>query len=169
MRIFGLVGRSGAGKTTLLEKIVPILRERGRRVSTMKHTHHDFDIDRPGKDSHRHRAAGADQVMVVCGRRWALTTETPETAEPDIDALIGEMAPTDVLLIEGFHAHSHPKIEVHRPSLGHALMWRPGGDVVAVACDEPPIDAAAPTLDLNSPAAIVDFILDDARWDRASS
>lgn len=163
MRVFGLVGRSGAGKTTLLEKIVPILRGRGLRVSTMKHTHHDFDLDRPGKDSHRHRAAGADQVMVVSGRRWALMTETPETDEPDVDALIARMAPTDVLLIEGFRAHSHPKIEVHRPSLGHDLMWRPSGDIVVVACDAPPSDPAAPTVDLNSPEAVVDFMIGHGR------
>ncbi len=167
MRVFGLVGRSGAGKTTLLEKIVPILRDRGLRVSTMKHTHHDFDLDRSGKDSHRHRMAGADQVMVVSGRRWALMTETAEVVEPDIDALITRMEPTDVLLIEGFHAHSHPKIEIHRPSLGHDLMWRPEGDVVAVACDEPLRDRDAPTVDLNSPDVVAEFIIDYDRRHRA--
>ena len=158
MRVFGLVGRSCSGKTTLLEKLLPCLRARGLRVSTMKHAHHGFDLDRPGKDSHRHRDAGAGEVMVVSDEGWALMAETPNVAEPDVESLLARMAPVDLVLIEGFHTHPHPKIEVHRPAHGRDLIWRPGGDVVAVVCDAPPSAVDAPVLDLNDPEAIADFI-----------
>jgi molybdopterin-guanine dinucleotide biosynthesis protein B len=159
MRVFGLVGRSGAGKTTLSEKLIRILTEHGLVVSTMKHAHHGFDMDRPGKDTWRHREAGAAEVMVVSGERWALLAEHREPSEPDVDALIARMSPVDILLIEGFRAHSHPKIEVHRPSTGHDLLWRAGSDIVAVASDAPVGGLGVPLLDLADPEAIVDFLL----------
>lgn len=159
MRIFGLVGRSGSGKTTLGEKLVPGLRRRGLAVSVMKHTHHGFDMDRPGKDSWRYRESGADEVMVVAGERWVMLAEHRDAAEPDVEALIARMRSVDVLLIEGFRAHRHPKIEVHRPSAGHALLWEPGSDIVAVASDAPLPGLSVPVLDLADPEAIVDFIL----------
>lgn len=159
MRIFGLVGRSGSGKTTLIETLLPCLTARGLAVSTMKHAHHGFDIDRPGKDTWRHREAGAAEVMVVAGDRWALLAEQRDDTEPDVDALIHRMAPVDLLLIEGFRAHSHPKIEVYRPATGKDLLWRPGSDIVAVASDAPLDRIGVPVLDLGDPEAIAEFVL----------
>lgn len=159
MRIFGLVGRSGSGKTTLIERLLPLVRARGLVVSTMKHAHHGFDMDRPGKDTWRHRVAGAAEVMVVSGERWALLAEQADDVEPDVDALVSRMRPVDLLLIEGFRAHSHPKIEVFRPSLGKDLLWRPGSDIVAVASDEPLSGVGVPVLDLDDAHAVVDFVL----------
>lgn len=161
MRVFGFTGRSGAGKTTLIEKLLPVLIGRGLAVSTMKHAHHGFDMDRPGKDTWRHREAGAQEVMVVSGERWALLAEHRDVGEPDVDRLIERMTPVDMLLIEGFRAHSHPKIEVFRPSLGKDLLWRPGSDIVAVASDEPIIGLGVPVLDLDDIAAIADFVATD--------
>ena len=160
MRIFGLVGRSGSGKTTLMVALLPILRRRGLAVSTLKHAHHGFDMDRPGKDSWRHREAGAEEVMVVSGGRWALLHEIRDEAEPTLEELVDRMSPVDLLMIEGFHTHGHPTIEVHRPSEGHALMWRDGSDIVAVASDEPLAGLGVPVLDLGRPEAIADFVLD---------
>lgn len=159
MRVFGLVGRSGSGKTTLIEALLPRLRARGLAVSTMKHAHHGFEMDRPGKDSHRHRSAGAQEVMVVSAERWVLAAETPGASEPDVDALIERFAPVDLVLIEGFHRHSHPKIEVHRPALGKDMIWRPGSDIVAIAADVALPGVTVPVLDLGAPEAIVDFLV----------
>ncbi len=161
MRVFGLVGRSGSGKTTLIEKLLPALLDRRLTVSTMKHSHHHFDMDRPGKDSWRHREAGAAEVMVVSGERWALLAEQRDESEPDVDALVARMRPVDLLLIEGFRAHSHPKIEVFRPSTGKDLLWRPGSDIVAVASDAALPDVTVPVLDLDDVEAVADFI---AAW-----
>jgi molybdopterin-guanine dinucleotide biosynthesis protein B len=160
MRIFGFTGRSGAGKTTLIEALLPIFIRRGLTVSTMKHAHHGFDMDRPGKDTWRHRDAGAQEVMVVSGERWALLAEHRDPGEPDVDQLIERMNPVDLLLIEGFRAHSHPKIEVFRPSLGKDLLWRPGSDIVAVAGDAPVAGLGVPLLDLNDIGLVADFIAD---------
>lgn len=157
MKVLGLVGRSGSGKTTLMVELVARLRRRGLTVSTMKHAHHGFEMDRPGKDSFRHREAGAEEVMVVSGGRWALLRETPD--EPDVDDLIARMSPVDVLLIEGFHTHGHPAIEVHRPSLGKDMLWRPGSDIVAVASDEPLPGLGVPRLDLGALDRIEAFVL----------
>lgn len=160
MKIFGLVGRSGSGKTTLMVALLPALRRRGLTVSTLKHAHHGFDIDKPGKDSFRHREAGAEEVMLVSGTRWALLHEIRASEdEPPLEALIARMSPVDLLLIEGFHTHGHPTIEVHRPTEGHALMWRPGSDIVAVATDAALADPAVPTLDLADVEAIADTVL----------
>lgn len=158
MKIFGLAGRSGSGKTTLLVRLLPELRARGFTVSTLKHAHHGFDIDRPGKDSHRHREAGASEVMVVSGDRWALLHEIREE-EPPLEDLIRRMTPVDLVLVEGFHTHGHPMIEVHRPSAGHRLMWHPGSDILAVASDEPVPGCGVPALDLNETVAIADFVM----------
>lgn len=159
MRIFGLVGRSGSGKTTLMVELVPALRRRGLTVSTLKHAHHGFDIDRPGKDSWRHREAGAEEVMLVSGTRWALLHEIRDDVEPPLEQLIARMSPVDLVLIEGFHTHGHPALEVHRPSEGHALMWAPGSDIVAVASDEPLDGLGVPLLDLGDVEAIADLVL----------
>lgn len=169
MRVFGFVGRSGAGKTTLIERLLPVLRRRGLTVSTMKHAHHGFDMDRPGKDTWRHREAGAAEVMVVSGERWALLAEHQDVGEPDVDALIERMRPVDLLLIEGFRAHSHPKIEVFRPALGHDLLWRPESDIVAIASDAAVPDVAVPVLDLNDIARLADFVTAAPANSRAAS
>ena len=136
MRIFGLVGRSGSGKTTLIAALLPELRARGLTVSTIKHAHHGFDLDQPGKDSFRHREAGAKEVMLVADSRWALMHEIGDAPDPPLEDLVARLAPVDFVVIEGFHTHGHPAIEVYRPSEGHALMWREGSDIVAVASDE---------------------------------
>ncbi|WP_333824614.1 molybdopterin-guanine dinucleotide biosynthesis protein B [Pinisolibacter sp.] len=166
MKIFGLAGRSGSGKTTLLVRLLPELRARGLTVSTLKHAHHGFDIDRPGKDSHRHREAGASEVMVVSGDRWALLHEIREE-EPSLEDLIRRMTPVDLVLVEGFHTHGHPMIEVHRPSAGHRLMWHAGSDILAVASDEPLEGCSVPVLDLNDTVAIADFVMARAGLQRA--
>ena len=159
MRIFGLAGWSGSGKTTLLAALIPELAARGLSVSTIKHAHHDFDIDRPGKDSWRHRQAGAREVMVSSARRWALMHELRGDAEPSLDELVRRLGPVDVVIVEGFKRHPHPKLEVHRPSLGKPLLYPDDPHIVAIASDEP-FAAPLPLLSLADPAAIAGFMLD---------
>lgn len=159
MRMIGLVGRSGAGKTTLIAALLPALRARGLSVSTIKHAHHGFDLDRPGKDSYRHREAGAKEVMLVADSRWALMHELGDAPPPPLEDLIARLAPVDLVVIEGFHTHRHAAIEVYRPSEGHAPMWREGSDIVAVASDAPVANLPIPVLDLNDPEAIAEFAL----------
>ena len=159
MRIFGLAGWSGSGKTTLLAALIPEVAARGLSVSTIKHAHHDFDIDRPGKDSWRHRQAGAREVMVASARRWALMHELRGDAEPSLDELVTQLGPVDVVIVEGFKRHPHPKLEVHRPSLGKPLLYPDDPHIVAIASDEP-FAAPLPLLSLGDPAAITGFMLD---------
>jgi molybdopterin-guanine dinucleotide biosynthesis protein B len=159
MRIFGLAGWSGSGKTTLLTGIIPELAARGLAVSTIKHAHHEFDIDRPGKDSWRHREAGAREVMVASSRRWALMRELRDAPEPSLDELVARMTPVDLLLVEGWKRHPHPKLEVHRPALGKPLLYPDDPWVVAIASDEP-LAAPIPLLPLGDPAAVAVFIAD---------
>ena len=159
MRIFGLAGWSGSGKTTLLAALIPELAARGLSVSTIKHAHHDFDIDRPGKDSWRHRQAGAREVMVASARRWALMRELRGDAEPSLDELVRRLGPVDVVIVEGFKRHPHPKLEVHRPSLGKPLLYPDDPHIVAIASDEP-FAAPLPLLSLADPAAVAGFMLD---------
>jgi molybdopterin-guanine dinucleotide biosynthesis protein B len=159
MRVMGVVGWSGSGKTSLLVELLPIFRRMGLQVSTMKHAHHDFDVDRPGKDSFLHREAGAAEVLVVSSTRWALLHESREESEPSIEALIERMTPVDLLLIEGFKTHRHPKLEIHRQSEGKPLLYPADPDIVAVASDHFLPDLTIPRLDLNLPEAIADFIL----------
>jgi molybdopterin-guanine dinucleotide biosynthesis protein B len=170
MKIFGLVGRSGSGKTSLMVRLLPELRRRGLTVSTIKHAHHGFDLDRPGKDSFLHREAGAKEVMLVADARWALMHEIADTPEPPLEDLVRRMAPVDFVLIEGFHTHGHPMVEVHRPSEGHALLWREGSTIVAVASDEPLPAVTVPVLDLNDTRAIATLALAKAEiYDNAAS
>jgi molybdopterin-guanine dinucleotide biosynthesis protein B len=162
MRIFGLAGWSGSGKTTLLTGLIPELVARGLTVSTIKHAHHEFDIDRPGKDSWRHRQAGASEVMVASARRWALMHELRGAAEPPLDTLIARMSPVDLLLVEGFKFNPHPKIEVYRPAVGKPLLYPEDSHIVAIACDEA-IDAPLPVLPLGEPSAVASFIVAHCR------
>ncbi len=134
MKVLGIVGWSGSGKTTLLTAILPLLRTAGLTVSTVKHVHHDFDIDQPGKDSYRHREAGAHEVMVASATRWALLHEV-EGPEPALPTLLAKLDQVDLVLVEGYKAHPFPKLEVHRPSLQKAPIWPAMPSVIAVASD----------------------------------
>ena len=158
MRIFGLAGWSGSGKTTLLTALIPHFVARGLSVSTIKHAHHEFDVDRPGKDSWRHREAGASEVMVASSRRWALMHELRGAPEPSLDELISRMKPVDLLLVEGFKFHPHDKIEVHRPSVGKPFLYPEDPHVLAVASDER-VSVPLPLLPLDDPATVAAFIL----------
>jgi molybdopterin-guanine dinucleotide biosynthesis protein B len=158
MRVIGVVGWSGSGKTTLIERMIPWFTARGVSVSTMKHAHHGFDMDRPGKDTFRHRTAGATEVLVLAGARWALLHEIRDGAEPTMEALIGRMAPVDLLIVEGFKSHAYAKIEVHRPSLGKDLIAHGDADIVAVASDVSLAGLDVPVLALDDPPAVAAFI-----------
>ncbi len=158
MRVFGLAGWSGAGKTTLLSKLIPALNARGLRVSTLKHAHHDFDLDTPGKDSWVHRQSGATEVAVVSANRYAIMHELRGAPEPAIEELLPRLAPVDLLLIEGFKRHKHDKLEVHRPALGKALLAPADPDIVAVASDSEIAGLGVPLLDLNDIDSIAVFV-----------
>lgn len=159
MKVMGIVGWSGSGKTSLVVEVLPILKGHGLMVSTMKHAHHRFDVDKPGKDSFRHRESGASEVLVVTSSRWVLMHESREEPEPSIESLIERMTPVDLLLIEGFKTHHHPKLEIHRKSEGKPLLCPDDPEIVAVASDVPLPDLKVPRLDLNDPGAIAEFIL----------
>jgi molybdopterin-guanine dinucleotide biosynthesis adapter protein len=158
MRIFGVAGWSGSGKTTLLTRLIPEIIGRGLTVSTIKHAHHQFDIDKPGKDSWLHRQAGAREVMVASSRRFALMHELRDALEPTLEELVARMAPVDLLLVEGFKAHAHPKLEVHRPSVGKPLLYLGDPHIVAIASDTALV-APLPVLDLADVGVIADLIL----------
>ena len=159
MKIFGLAGWSGSGKTTLLTQLLPALVGAGVRVSTLKHAHHEFDVDQPGKDSYAHRQAGATEVMVASAKRWALMHELRGAAEPSVEQLVAHMTDVDLLLIEGFKRHPHDKLEVFRRSVGKPLLCPDDTRIVAVASDGPVPEARVPVFDLARPAAIADFIV----------
>ncbi len=162
MRVIGLAGWSGSGKTTLLVELVTLITDLGYTVSTVKHAHHAFDIDQPGKDSHRHRSAGATEVLVASANRWALMHELAGTPEPDLNHLLAHMSPVDLVLVEGYKHHAHDKIEVHRPALGQPVIASTEPSVIAIACDDPPADAdelGVAILDLNDPTAIAHYIV----------
>ncbi len=158
-RVFGLAGWSGSGKTTLMRALIPALTGRGLSVSTVKHAHHTFEIDKPGKDSYEHRAAGATEVLIASAERWALMHELRDAPEPSTEELIALMAPVDLVLIEGFKQENHDKIEVHRPAFGRPLLCTDDPRVVAVASDSPLEDIPVPRLDLNDPGTIADFVI----------
>jgi molybdopterin-guanine dinucleotide biosynthesis protein B len=135
MRVIGLAGWSGAGKTTLLRRLIPTLTARGLRVSTLKHAHHSFDIDQPGKDSWEHRQAGATEVLVASAVRWALMHELRDEAEPGLPALLAQMQPVDLVLVEGFKRERHPKIEVYRRVNAKPLLHPGDPSIIAIAAD----------------------------------
>jgi len=159
MRIFGLAGWSGSGKTTLMTSLIPEFVSRGVTVSTIKHAHHAFDIDQPGKDSWRHRHAGAREVMVASDQRWALMHELRGAPEPSLDELLRRMSTVDLVLIEGFKRHAHPKLEVYRTSLGKPLLHPEDPFVVAIASNESMAEFSVPWLPLSDAGAIANFIL----------
>ena len=159
-RVLGVVGWSGSGKTTLLVKLIPQLVGRGLRVATLKHAHHSFDVDKPGKDSHEHRRAGASEVIVSSSRRWVQMHEIGGGAEATLAALLRRLSPCDLVLIEGFKAERHPKMEVFREAVGKSPL-HPGDDrIVAIASDRPFPDAGIPVVDLNDTAAVAEMALE---------
>src|SRR6266704_1838306 len=137
MRVIGHAGWSGAGKTTLLAKVIPRLTARGLKVSTVKHAHHSFDVDQPGKDSHTHRLAGATEVLVSSANRFALVHELRGAPELPLAALIEKLAPVDLVVVEGFKREAHPKLEVYRAGLGKPLLHPDDPAIVAIAADAP--------------------------------
>jgi len=160
--VLGFAAFSGTGKTTLLTRLIPMLREQGLRISMVKHAHHDFDVDKPGKDSYELRKAGAAQMLIASDRRMALMTEFEPAAEPRLVGLLAQLDPhrADLVLVEGFKQARFPKIELHRPSLGKPLMFPEDPDIIAVASDAPLGQACdRPLLDLNDLGAMAAFVL----------
>jgi molybdopterin-guanine dinucleotide biosynthesis protein B len=159
MRVIGIAGWSGAGKTTLLAKLIPRLTARGVRVSTVKHAHHAFDVDQPGKDSHAHRMAGATEVLVSSVNRWALVHELRGAAEPTLGDLLAKLAPVDLVIVEGFKHGAHPKLEIYRSALGKPPLHPDDPHIVAVASDAPVPSARVPVVGLDDMDAIADLML----------
>lgn len=160
--LLGFVAFSGTGKTTLLEQLIPLLRSHGMRVALLKHAHHDFDIDKPGKDSYRLRQAGATQVMIASKRRWALITEHQEERdEPKLAELLSHLDPEqfDLLLVEGFKHEAYPKIELQRQALGKPALYPDDPHIIALACDMPKPQAPIPVLNINQVEDIGEFII----------
>jgi molybdopterin-guanine dinucleotide biosynthesis protein B len=162
MRIIGLAGWSGSGKTTLITKLIPRLTARGLRVSTLKHAHHGFDMDQPGKDSFVHRVAGATEVIISSAKRWAMLHELRDETEWDLGDLVGKMSPVDLVLVEGFKRDAFPKLEIHRAANGKPLLHPEDPHIVAVACDGPLPDSKVPVVDLNDIDAIADLLMKHA-------
>jgi molybdopterin-guanine dinucleotide biosynthesis adapter protein len=158
VKIFGFAGWSGSGKTTLIEKLIPRFVGRGLRVSLIKHAHHNFDIDVPGKDSYRHRHAGASEILVTSSRRWVLMHELRGSQEPSFDEQIRHFSPCDLLLVEGFKFAPIPKLEVWRKETGEGLLHPKDPHIVALASDAE-VKTELPRLDINDDAAIAAFIL----------
>jgi molybdopterin-guanine dinucleotide biosynthesis protein B len=156
--LIGLAGWSGSGKTTLLAKLLPALIARGRTVSTLKHAHHEFDVDKPGKDSHTHRLAGAREVLVSSSRRWALMHELRTEAEPTLHDLVAHLSPVDLVIVEGYKSHNHPKLEVHRSAVGKPLLYPSDPNILALASDARPANLPLPFADLDDVEAIADLV-----------
>ena len=158
MKTFGFAGWSGSGKTTLIEKLLPLFVKRGLRVSLIKHAHHSFDVDHPGKDSYRHRQAGSTEVLVTSSRRWVLMHELRGEQEPSFGEQVKHLSPCDLLIVEGFKHAPIPKLEVWRAVTGEALLHPNDPHIVAVASDAK-VETKLPLLDLNDAGAIADFIV----------
>jgi molybdopterin-guanine dinucleotide biosynthesis adapter protein len=157
MRIYGVIGWKNAGKTSLMERLVAEITARGFSVSTVKHVHHDVDLDQPGKDSFRHRAAGASEVVLASAHRFALMREH-RGPEPDLAEVLARMAPVDLILVEGYKRDAHAKIEVFRAGTGHDLI-QPGDPLIRAVATDLALSLPVPSLDLNNTAQIADFIL----------
>lgn len=161
--VLGFAAFSGTGKTTLLTQLIPLLKKKGIRIGMIKHAHHQFDIDKPGKDSYELRKAGAEQMLIASQKRWALMVETPEQqGDPDLNQLLQQLdhSKLDLVLVEGFKHVPFPKIELHRPSLGKDLLFLQDENIMAIATNEPDtLNTRLPILDLNNPVMIADFII----------
>lgn len=158
-RVIGLAGWSGAGKTTLLARLIPVLVARGLRVATIKHAHHAFDVDHPGKDSHVHRTAGASEVLVSSARRWVQIHEIGDAPEATLPDLLRRLSPCDLVVVEGFKRDAHAKLEVHRAANGKPPLHPDDPRIVAVASDEAQPQAGVPVVDLDAVEAIADLVL----------
>jgi molybdopterin-guanine dinucleotide biosynthesis protein B len=162
MRVIGLAGWSGSGKTTLVTKVIPVLVQRGLKVATVKHAHHDFDTDQPGKDSWLHRRAGASEVAVISSRRWAIVHELGDEAEPSLEDALAKLSPVDLVIVEGFKRHSHPKLEVYRAAVGKPLLHPEDDCIVAVATDGPLPQAQVPVIMLDDIAMVANVLQAEA-------
>jgi molybdopterin-guanine dinucleotide biosynthesis protein B len=160
--MIGLAGWSGSGKTTLITKVLPVLIRRGLKVSTLKHAHHGFDLDQPGKDSFMHRAAGASEVIISSAKRWAVLHELRDEPEWDMPALLKKIAPVDLVLVEGYKRESFPKIEIYRATNGKPLLHDEDKFIVAIASDTPLPNARLLVIDLNDIDAVADAVLKHA-------
>ncbi|MEM6372931.1 MAG: molybdopterin-guanine dinucleotide biosynthesis protein B [Pseudomonadota bacterium] len=158
MKVFGIAGWKNAGKTGLMERLVTEITARGFSVSTVKHAHHAFDVDQPGKDSHRHRMAGAHEVLLASANRVALMHELRGADEPALSDLLARLSPVDLVLVEGYKRDAHPKIEAHRSVTGNALI-APGDPTIRAVASDVPIDLDRPVFDLDDTGAIADFVL----------
>lgn len=158
MKAIAIAGYSGSGKTTLIEKVIPCLVMEGYTVSLIKHAHHEFDIDTPGKDSHRHRVAGATEVLVSSSSRWAMMHELRERAEPSLDEQLKLFAPCDLIIVEGWKHQSIPKVEVHRKLAEKPLLYPDDNSVIGIATDEP-LASSLPQFGLDDAEAVANFII----------
>lgn len=158
MKVYGVTGSKNCGKTGLMERLVAEVCARGLSVSTLKHAHHSTDVDQPGRDSYRHRQAGAQEVLLASPHRWALMHELRDAPEPPLSELLTKLSPVDLVLIEGYKAAPHPKIEAHRAETGKPLLSPANASIRAVAADSE-VDTALPRFDLDDTRAIADFIL----------
>ena len=158
MKLWGVVGWKNTGKTGLMERLVSEFASQGLRVSTLKHAHHSFDIDHAGKDSHRHRMAGATEVLLSSRNRWALMHELRDEDEPTLETLLSQLSPVDLVLVEGYKRDQHAKIEAHRGVVGTPLIALEDPTVKAIASDSGATADGRPTFDLNDTQAIADFI-----------
>jgi molybdopterin-guanine dinucleotide biosynthesis adapter protein len=162
MRVIGLAGWSGSGKTTLVTSVIPVLIGRGLKIATVKHAHHDFDTDQPGKDSWLHRRAGASEVAIVSSRRWAIVHELDRDPEPSLTEVLAKLSPVDLVIVEGFKRHAHPKLEVFRAAVGKPLLHPDDDCIVAVASDAPLPQATVPVLMLDDFVGIADMLQAEA-------
>ena len=162
MRVIGLAGWSGSGKTTLVTRVIPVLVRRGLKVATVKHAHHEFDLDKPGKDSWLHREAGASEVAIASSRRWALIHELRDEPEPSLVEILNKLSPADLVIIEGFRYHQHPKLEVYRASVAKPLLHPEDDCIVAIATDQPMPHAPLPVLMLDDIEAIANVLQAEA-------
>ncbi len=158
-RVLGIAGWSGSGKTTLITKLIPLLAQRGIRVATLKHAHHAFDVDQPGKDSYEHRKAGACEVIVSSARRWVQMHEVGNGVEATLPQLLRRLSPCDLVLVEGFKTERHPKMEVFRAAVGKTPLHPQDRRIVAIASDRPFPEAGIPVVDINDIAAVGDMVL----------